>query len=277
MDEESPQFQQRTIEFIKALDDETREEGAIKFGYDLIQLGGHFGFTDQQTINLIGIFLGKGYIRYTSDSSHFVVTQLGRQIIKTDLPRQGQILENDTEKKYSIFISHIHQNEAVAKKLKEFLTSIFSDEISVFISGDPENIAPGQDWFATIIDGIRQCDCMIILCSPDSVERKWIHFEAGAATILDRKIIPICFACLTPGALPSPLNFIRSQAIESDDPEKLRQHFEILVKEIADKIEVDNPVANILETEFYQALQQVNSSPKRGHIRAIGRKIDPAS
>lgn len=98
MDEESPQFQQKTIEFLKVLDDETREEGAIKFGYDLIQLGSHFGFTDQQTINLIGIFLGKGYIRYTS-SNHFVVTQLGRQIIKTELPQQGQFLENDTEKK----------------------------------------------------------------------------------------------------------------------------------------------------------------------------------
>jgi hypothetical protein len=254
MDEESPQFQQKTIEFLKVLDDETREEGAIKFGYDLIQLGSHFGFTDQQTINLIGIFLGKGYIRYTS-SNHFVVTQLGRQIIKTELPQQGQFLENDTEKKYSIFISHIHENEAVAKKLKEFLTSIFSDEISVFISGDPENIAPGQDWFASIIDGIRQCDCMIILCSPDSVERKWIHFEAGAATILDRKIIPICFAGLNPGALPSPLNFIRRQAIDSDDAEKLKQHFEILVREIGEHTKGNGPLFDVLRSDFYQELQ----------------------
>ena len=85
---------------------------------------------------------------------------------------------------------------------------------------------------------------MIILCTPDSVKRNWIHFEAGAAVVLDRKVGPLCFAGLNAGALPTPLNYICSQAIDSGDAEKFRKYFQGLLKEIGEKIGGDIPEIN---------------------------------
>jgi hypothetical protein len=260
--------QRKIIEFLKALDAESGGN-EIKLDDYVLKLGEHIGLKNDETVGLIKSLHGKGYIRLTGSGSNSFISasQIGRELIKGDT----------TGAPFNIFISHIHENEAVANKLKEFFISLFGEKIEVFISGDPKNIHAGQDFFTTIIDGIKRCDCMIILCSPDSVKRYYIYFEAGAAAILGRTIIPLCFGGQSPGALPTPLDHIRAQAIDSDDTAKLQQHFKILVKDIANKIGVDNPVANILETEFYQVLQQANSVPKRGHIRATGRKIDPAS
>lgn len=46
----------------------------------------------------------------------------------------------------------------------------------------------------------------VILCSPESVARPWIQFEAGAAQIRGIPIIPICHSGLTPAQLPVPLS-----------------------------------------------------------------------
>jgi len=46
----------------------------------------------------------------------------------------------------------------------------------------------------------------IVLASPDSVERKWINFEAGAAHVRGIPIIPLCHSGLTPAQLPVPLS-----------------------------------------------------------------------
>ena len=40
--------------------------------------------------------------------------------------------------------------------------------------------------------------------------------------LLDKKIVPLCFAGLSAGALPSPLNYIRRQAIDSDDADTIK-------------------------------------------------------
>ena len=99
-------------------------------------------------------------------------------------------MDDTTGAPFNIFISHIHENEAVANKLKDYFKGLFGEKIEVFIAGDPKNIHAGQDFFTTIIEGIKQCDCMIILCSPDSVKRYYIYFEAGGAAIREKEIDP---------------------------------------------------------------------------------------
>ena len=194
-------------------------------------------------------------------------------MIEQNSPQSTLSNEKTEQKKYSIFISHIHENEAVAKKLKKFFENLFGEKIDGFISGDPKNISAGQDFFTTIIDGIKRCDCMIILCSPDSVKRYYIYFEAGAAAILDKKIIPLCFAGQSPGALPTPLDHIRKQAIDSDDAEKLQQHFEILVKEIAKHTTGNGPVFDVLRSDFYQELQFAHPRNQRPPQVPPGRTV----
>lgn len=244
MVKEPIKLEKKKDEYLRALYAEIGDK-EIELGPYVLQLGEHIGISKQETQKILASLMKNGLIRYGDTRKSIAVTLIGKKSMD----------DKTTDRKYNIFISHIHENEPVAIKLKESLNAIFSDEINVFISGDPENIPPGQDWYTTIIDGIRRCDCMVILCSPDSVERKWIYFEAGAAAVLDRKIIPICFAGLNAGGLPSPLNYIRSQAIDTDDEKRFKKHFDVFIDEISDNIGSKSRLPfDVLTSDFYQEL-----------------------
>jgi hypothetical protein len=173
-------------------------------------------------------------------------------------------MDNTTGAQFNIFISHIHENEVIANKLKDYFIDLFGEKIDVFISGDPKNIHAGQDFFTTIIEGIRRCDCMIILCSPDSVKRHYIYFEVGGAAILEREIIPLCFEGQNPGDLPKPLDHLRRQAIDCEERKKLEEHFKILLQTIASKISVPVPTTSIIDSEFYQLISNPSLSSSYG-------------
>ena len=152
--ESNGENQRKVIEFLKALDAESGGN-EIKLDYYVLKLGEHIGLKNDETGGLIKSLHDKGYIRLTgSGSNSFIsVSQIGRDLIKGDT----------TEEPFNIFISHIHENEAVANKLKEFFISLFGEKIDVFISGDPDSIPFTQHWFEGIKTGINQCDLMIIL------------------------------------------------------------------------------------------------------------------
>ena len=46
---------------------------------------------------------------------------------------------------------------------------------------------------------------MLLLCSPSSIKRHWIHFEAGCGWIQKKPVIPICYGGLTSSQLPANL------------------------------------------------------------------------
>lgn len=236
-------------------------EGDIEKSASLQQIKRVTKFEDTKLINLVTSLASESKIQAVGARDLFRLTPQGRHYVEfiLDGPPEPDIKSG----RYSIFISHIHENEAVAKKLKEYLLDLFPSEIDVFISGDPDSIPAGQDWFRTIIDAINDCDYMIILCTPASIERKWIYFEAGAAAVLGRKIIPICFAGLNIGALPSPLSYVRSQAIDTEDSERLKKHFEIFIQEIAKQISGKGPMLDVLRSGFYEELQMAHPKNQR--------------
>jgi hypothetical protein len=265
MDEESPEFQKNSIVFLSALNDEMREVGAITFGYDLIKLGGHFDFTEQQTLNLIGIFLSNGYIRYTNGTSQFEVTQLGRQLIKKTNLQQKKIQDNDAQNKYCIFISHINEDKHIAISLKRLLQSAFGEKIEVFVSSDLESVPLGSQWFSEIADGLRNCHIAIVLCSPVSITRPWINFEAGAAFVSDKPVIPLCYNGLDREKLPVPLSFLQA-GNANDEPTLMR-----LIDQIAKKIEILSPKIDIINSEFFNIISTRNNSELKPFISATLR------
>lgn len=257
MDENSPEFQKNSILFLRALNDEMREVGAIAFGYDLIKLGGHFDFTEQQILNLIVQFLSNGYIRYTNGSSQFEVTQLGRQVIKNSNLQQEKIQDDNAQKKHCIFISHINEDKKIAISLKKLLQSAFCEKIEVFVSSDLESVPLGSQWFSEIADALRTCDIAIVLCSSVSITRPWINFEAGAAFISDKPVIPLCYNGLDREKLPVPLSFLQA-GNANDGPTLLR-----LIDQIAKKFEIPSPAIDIEESEFFNLI----STPKNEDLK----------
>lgn len=118
------------------------------------------------------------------------------------------------------FISHISEETEIAKYLKKSLTDDFLGMTEVFVSSDRETIAAGENWLKSIEQALRESSLMIVLCSPASISRPWINFEAGAAWMRDIPLIPICHLGLLPSDLPMPLSL--RQGLRISDAEGLQ-------------------------------------------------------
>ncbi len=124
--------------------------------------------------------------------------------------------------KPTIFLSHITEEKNIAISLKEYIEKKFLKTINVFASSHEESIQLGQDWFNSIKNSIQNCNLLIILCSPISITRPWINFEAGAGWVRNIPVVPLCYSGLTPGKLPVPLNSLQGGMLNNkDDLKKL--------------------------------------------------------
>lgn len=59
-------------------------------------------------------------------------------------------------------------------------------------------------WLDQIYDELKSSKIVILMLSKRSVKSPWINFEAGAAWILDRRLIPVCYGGLSRQSLPKP-------------------------------------------------------------------------
>ena len=105
-----------------------------------------------------------------------------------------------------IFISYSHEEEDLAISVKDWIRKTISKPLDFFMSTD---ISPGKVWMETIRNELQICDAAILILSPRSVGRKWIHFEAGAAFVRQVPIIPVCCNGLQKSELTLPLSYSR--------------------------------------------------------------------
>jgi hypothetical protein len=174
------------------------------------------------------------------------------------------------------FISHITEEAAVAAKLKVHLKRDFLGILDVFVSSDGEGIGAGDDWLKSVYAAIRESALMLILCSPSSIRRPWINFEAGAAWMLGIPIIPLCHAGLTARDLPVPLSYRQglvlcertgvnrlykrvAQTLNCDVPDRSAEDIAASLKELSDIIPRGESDRLLLDTD-----------------RAIKRRLDQA-
>lgn len=129
-----------------------------------------------------------------------------------------------------VFISHITSEKEVAIAFKELIEASFLGMIEVFVSSDEHSIGMGQRWLDSTTDALKTCSIEIVLCSPRSVQRPWINFEAGAGWIRGIPIIPLCHSGMEPSKLPIPLNLL--QGATANQVSSLNLIFPILAKAI---------------------------------------------
>ncbi len=139
------------------------------------------------------------------------------------------------------FVSHISEESAVAVALKSALRRDFLGLLDVFVSSDTDSISAGDDWLQSVEEALQQSALLIMLCSPASIRRPWMNFEAGAAWALHTPIIPVCHGGLSPRDLPVPLSL--RQGIAIGDAEGLRK----LYMRVARALMLDPPVADFTE------------------------------
>jgi hypothetical protein len=134
-----------------------------------------------------------------------------------------------------LFISHITEEAGIAASLKARMTDDFQVRLAIFLSSDTESIAAGDEWLTSVGAAVRNSAVFIVICTPVSVTRPWVNFEAGAAWMRDIPVIPVCAGGMRPRDLPMPL--AARQGLELSDARGLRR----LYGRIADAVDCRLP------------------------------------
>ena len=87
---------------------------------------------------------------------------------------------------YRVFVSHATYDKWVATALCEKL-----EAVGIATFRDDHDIEGGGDIAESIRDSIGQCSEVLVLISPESVERKWVVLEIGMAFMARKRIVPI--------------------------------------------------------------------------------------
>jgi hypothetical protein len=99
-----------------------------------------------------------------------------------------------------LFISHVHEEYAVAEAVRRQLDQIFAEMVDVFLS---ENVKLGTDWLQEIKGALSAADIILVLFSPTSQSRPWINIEAGYGVMSGKMVVPVCHRGLTKDKLPT--------------------------------------------------------------------------
>ena len=113
-----------------------------------------------------------------------------------------------------VFLSFIHEEQKIA----EAVQSLLRDKLStpdVFLSSDQWQVFAGEIWLDRIKEALTSAKVVVLLLSDMSVGRPWVNFEAGAAWLSSKPIVPVCYGRLTKGGLPKPYSAI--QALQLPD------------------------------------------------------------
>jgi hypothetical protein len=109
-----------------------------------------------------------------------------------------------------VFISFVHEDQQVAAAVQEYLSSKLSLAEHVFLSSDNWQIFAGETWLDRIKAELTAAKVVVLMLSKRSVGRPWVNFEAGAAWLSNKVVIPACYGNLTKDLLPKPYSGIQA-------------------------------------------------------------------
>jgi len=175
-----------------------------------------------------------------------------------------------------VFISHISEEKEVAISFKELIETSYLGMINVFVSSDHSSVPLGQKWLEDITIALKNCVVEIVICSPQSVTRPWINFEAGAGWVRDIPVIPLCHSGMEPPNLPLPLNLL--QAAKATENSSLKLILPVLDKAIGSQtpsVDFTNFISKVKDFEsVYTFWDDCNAAFKE--IHNINVQIIPA-
>lgn len=116
-----------------------------------------------------------------------------------------------------IFISHIHEEAPLADLLQDVLQSAISS-CEAFVSS--RDLGAGEQWLLEVDKALQRSQVVLVLCSPDSIRRPWVNFEAGRGWQPDRRVIPVCHSGMERDKLPHPLSIF--QGVQLYNPSDLQ-------------------------------------------------------
>jgi TIR domain len=168
----------------------------------------------------------------------------------------------------SIFISHAAVDREIAAGLKQSISMAFP-AVEVFVSSDPENLAPGDQWVQKVLTALENASLIIAIVTERGLSRKWVWFESGRAWFSGIKLFPCCLGKLRKSGLEPPFSLI--QALNIDVPSDLQNLFnqisQILTKSQL-QIDFDELSQELIRLDVRaEQLQKIQDDPNAAEIR----------
>src|ERR1700733_15884221 len=124
-----------------------------------------------------------------------------------------------------LFISHIHEENAIALAIKDQLQSCFGEQVDAFLAQD---IPLGTNWLSEIQNALKAADIVLVLFSRRSNTRPWINIEAGYGVMAGKQVLPVCHSGFRKCDLPVIYSLL--QAVEIGNPEDIGRLLDDLAK-----------------------------------------------
>jgi hypothetical protein len=115
-----------------------------------------------------------------------------------------------------LFVSFVHEDEKVASAVQGVLQTELDLREEVFLASDKSQIYAGDLWLQKIKEALSAAEIVILMLSRRSVARPWVNFEAGAAWLANKTLIPICYGSLSKDVLPHPYSGIQALNLPSE-------------------------------------------------------------
>ena len=158
----------------------------------------------------IGRYSGRVFVQYdpTAGLDYFYGNAF-RCTARPKARRRMQTLE--TGDRHGVFISHIADEKPIALRIQRLINDSIKPALPVFVSSDYQSIESGEEWYRAILAGLRRSSIVIALLSNESVDRRWINFEAGFGLGQESKVIPVAWRGMTKGDIGLPLGQLQSR------------------------------------------------------------------
>lgn len=154
----------------------------------------------------------------------------------------------------SIFISYSRKDNVFVTKLVRDLEAAGHD-----VWRDLSDIQGGASWLASIDQGLKDCDVVALILSPDSVASRYIQDEVTRARSLNKLVIPLL--CRKVDDLPFHLSTLQ----QIDFRENYSQAIEKLLKELT---------AQIPLSQNSPLIETIKSVPSRNiSLRAVSISV----
>jgi hypothetical protein len=114
-----------------------------------------------------------------------------------------------------VFLSHSSKNKAELAALKELLDQRAAGSIEFFLSSDGQSIRFGRNWVVSISDALNKARLMFVFLSAESVDSRWIYFEAGTAYSRDIEVVPVCLPGFDLKEVGPPLSLLQGFNLHS--------------------------------------------------------------
>jgi hypothetical protein len=115
-----------------------------------------------------------------------------------------------------IFVSFVHEDEKIASAVQDLLQTELDLREEVFLSSDKSQVYAGDLWLQKIKEALSSAEIVILMLNKRSVARPWVNFEAGAAWLADKALIPVCYGNLSKNVLPHPYSGIQALNLQSE-------------------------------------------------------------